>query len=169
MPDQPPSPTPLPRVVLDTNTVLALWLFEDPALAALDAAITQRRCTLLGREDAIGELRRVLAYPQFKCSAETQATLLADYLARLAECAPAPAQAEAAALPACRDRDDQKFLEIAATQGATHLVTRDRALLRLARHRLVRERFAIITPEQFCTLLPARPAVLAGHGARPDA
>lgn len=161
-----PSPMPdsllpsaaLPRVVLDTNTVLALWLFEDPALAALNAAIARRRCVLLGREDAIGELRRVLAYPQFGRSSADQAALLAGYLARLDECVAVPASDESGPLPTCRDRDDQKFLEIAAALGATHLVTRDRALLRLARHRLVRERFAILTPEQFCALLQATPA-----------
>jgi predicted nucleic acid-binding protein len=34
--------------------------------------------------------------------------------------------------PRCNDPDDQKFLELAVTAGASHLVTLDRALLALA-------------------------------------
>ena len=42
-------PTPLPAglpVVLDTNAVLSLWMFEDPALARLRAAIEALRVAL---------------------------------------------------------------------------------------------------------------------------
>ena len=42
-------------------------------------------------------------------------------------------QAELAQLPRCRDRDDQKFLEAALAARAGFLVTKDRALLDLAR------------------------------------
>jgi len=59
-----------------------------------------------------------------------------------------PDDARAGDLPGCRDPDDQKFLEIAGAAGAATLITRDKALLRLARHRLVRARFAILTPER---------------------
>ena len=33
---------------------------------------------------------------------------------------------------ACRDRDDQKFLDLAVTAGASWLFTKDRALLKIA-------------------------------------
>lgn len=140
------------RLVLDTNTVLALWLFRDPRLAALGALIEHGGCTLHGREDALAELRTVLAYPQFKVDAAAQAALHAAYRQRLS-LAPAGAAGEAAALPACRDAEDQKFLEIAGDAAASHLLTRDKALLKLARHRLVRARFAILTPERFLSAL----------------
>ncbi|MBS0544776.1 MAG: putative toxin-antitoxin system toxin component, PIN family [Proteobacteria bacterium] len=140
------------RLVLDTNTVLAIWMFRDPALESLERLIAGGPITLHSREDALEELRRVLAYPQFGVAAEAQAQLLAAYRTRVLVL-PAPAAPEAigitSMLPQCRDRDDQKFLEIAALARATHLVTRDKALLKLARHRLVRERFAILTPERF--------------------
>jgi len=57
--------------------------------------------------------------------------------------------AHRAPLPACRDPDDQKFLEIARSAGAAALMTRDKALLRLTRHRLIRTHFAILSPEAF--------------------
>ena len=149
------------RLVLDTNTVLAIWMFRDPALQSLEHLIAGGTVTLHSREDALEELRRVLAYSQFGVAIEAQAQLLAAYRARVMLLPVAvPGTREAAPpqpasidlpplLPQCRDRDDQKFLEIAAQAMATHLVTRDKALLKLARHRLVRERFAILTPERF--------------------
>ena len=150
------APTALPRLVLDTNTVMALWFFADPALEALRAAIENARCALVTRAEALEELRRVLAYRQFAIAPAQQAQLLAAYAARCA-LAPAPG-AHAAPLPACRDHDDQKFLELARDGDATHLVSRDKALLKLNRHRLIRARFAILTPEALCrTLAAAQP------------
>ncbi len=140
-----------PRLVLDTNTVLALWLFRDPGLNTLRAAIERGECLLHGRDDALEELRCVLAYPRFAVSAGDQQALHDAYRQLLAPAPQAAAAAFAAAapLPACRDPDDQKFLEIARDSGASHLLTRDKALLRLARHRLVRECVRIQSPEAF--------------------
>jgi putative PIN family toxin of toxin-antitoxin system len=143
-----------PVAVLDTNTVMALWLFEDPGLVALRADIEAGALRLACREDALDELRHVLAYRQFGIEPAHQAALLAAYRARV-NCI-APPAADAPALPPCRDADDQKFLEIARDAGAGLLLTRDKALLRLARHRLVRERFAILTPERYLAITSAR-------------
>ena len=145
------------RLVLDTNTILALWMFRDPCLSELCEWIESGDCILVTREDALLELRHVLAYPQFGLDETRQHTLMATYRARTALLTTA-SSTEAQALPACKDADDQKFLEIALDAGATSLITRDKALLKLARHRRVRERFAILTPERFLTQLPLRQA-----------
>ena len=55
-------------------------------------------------------------------------------------------EAERARLPACRDPDDQKFLEAALVARAEFLVTKDRALLDLAQRALP---FRILTPGEF--------------------
>jgi putative PIN family toxin of toxin-antitoxin system len=136
-----------PILILDTNVVLALWHFADPALVPLTHAIAADRVILTSRDDAVEELRLVLAYPQFGIAAATQAEIFAHYRARL-NISPS-ALIDAPELPRCRDADDQKFLEIAATQNGSYLLTRDRLLLKLARHRLLRERFHIMTPERF--------------------
>lgn len=142
-----------PRLVLDTNTVLALWMFQDPGLHALRDWIECGECTLTTRADALTELQLVLAYRQFALDVFTQQTLLGSYRARV-ELLPAETSIPAQVLPHCRDADDQKFLEITFDAGASSLLTRDKALLRLARHRLVRGRFAIVTPERFLSQLP---------------
>ena len=146
--------TPLPAglpVVLDTNAVLSLWMFEDPALARLRAAIEAGDFTLFTREDCLGELARVLAYSQFKQTPERQAEIAAAYRARCVVVA--PCEAPACELPACLDRDDQKFLELARDSGARALVTRDKLVLKLGRRPAIAARFAILSPERLQSLL----------------
>ena len=141
-----------PRLVLDTNTVLALWMFHDPRLRILRDWIEADTCVLCARADALNELQLVLAYRQFALDTLTQQRVLHDYRARV-EISAATVVSGAQALPVCRDADDQKFLEITAEAGASSLLTRDKALLRLARHRLLRRRFSILTPEHFLSQL----------------
>ena len=50
--------------------------------------------------------------------------------------------------PVCRDPADQKFLELARDCEADFLVTKDRALLALARRQDPALSFRIVTPEQ---------------------
>lgn len=136
-----------PRLVLDTNTVLALWMFRDPALDTLRDWIEIGGCRLYSREDALEELHRVLAYRQFGIEPAAQRSIHSGYRKLLTLTSSRPISDE---LPACRDRDDQKFLEIALIAQASTLLTRDRALLRLARQRRIRMHFAIRRPEDFC-------------------
>ncbi|MDT3670493.1 MAG: putative toxin-antitoxin system toxin component, PIN family [Aromatoleum sp.] len=153
MPDFPP-----PRLVLDTNTVMALWFFEDPRLARLRDAIEHHAPPLLARADTLEELRHVLAYRQFGASPDRQRDILDAYTARVTLAEPMdPTDGDdplsVPALPTCRDRDDQKFLEVARDGRASHLLSRDKVLLKLHRHRLVRGLFAVVTPESFAATL----------------
>jgi uncharacterized protein len=54
----------------------------------------------------------------------------------------------AIALPRCKDKDDQKFLELARDGGAHWLVTADKLLLRLRRGRRLENLFGILTPDE---------------------
>ncbi|HRP97326.1 MAG TPA: putative toxin-antitoxin system toxin component, PIN family [Rhodocyclaceae bacterium] len=146
---------PLTRLVLDTNTVMALWFFADPALEPLRTRLAGDTPVLATRADALEELRRVLAYRQFAIPAARQAQIL-DAYARRCTLVETPGMVPPA-LPNCRDPHDQKFLEIARDGGASHLVSRDKALLKLNRHRLIRPLFAIVTPERLCEALLLRP------------
>jgi putative PIN family toxin of toxin-antitoxin system len=151
---------PEPRlIVLDTNTVMALWFFEDPGLFPLRQAISQQQLRLAARTDSLDELRRVLAYRQFAITPERQVELWQDYQQRIAVWADATSHADE--LPSCRDPDDQKFLQITAASGAQALLTRDKLVLKLARHRLIRTRFQIVTPEAFQASLSPPPEARA--------
>lgn len=145
------------RLVIDTNVVLALWLFVDPALDDLRRAIEAGHYLLLSRDDALTELALVLAYPQFGQQATQRQAILARYRRHL-HCLSAPTdeeQAELARLPQCADGDDQKFIEIAWLGGAGQLLTRDRQLLKTGRKQVLKTRFQTQSPEAF--LPPAQP------------
>ena len=135
-------------VVLDTNVVLDWLVFDDPQVRQLARAIgaggaVQLMCSAASLE----ELRRVLAYPYLKLDAAAQAAALARYRARAAMFDAFPAAPSG--LPQCTDRDDQKFLELAWHAGARWLVTKDKALLRMARRIAKLGRFMVILPQAF--------------------
>ena len=128
------------RLVLDTNVVLDLFHWADVAAEPIRAALEAGRIECLADERTLAELRRVLTYPQLGLTAATSAAHYARYAA-LARRVPA---GEAPQLPRCQDRDDQKFLELAARADADMLVSKDKALLRLrGRTRLA---FRILSP-----------------------
>lgn len=132
------------RFVLDTNAWLDWLVFDDPAMAPLKAAVAAGRAEILIDAACESELERVLAYPlgRFSLDAPAQAACLAE-CRRLA--LRVERQAPPESLPRCRDPDDQKFLEAAAAARAHYLVTRDLALLELARRPLP---FRILAPEK---------------------
>lgn len=140
------------RLVLDTNVVLALWHFRDPALLPLAHWLTQLDVRLFAREDALQELADVLTRARFALAPDEQTALLARYRAR---CEMLPARTQSGApLPRVRDADDQKFLEIARDARATHLVSRDRAVLAAGRQRAAKTLFLTLSPERLCATLP---------------
>ncbi|MDB5813739.1 MAG: hypothetical protein JWM03_1645 [Rhodocyclales bacterium] len=158
----PPAETPL-RVVLDTNVIMAFWHFCDPKLMSLLAWFESRQAVLLTRQCCLDELQRVLAYVQFRIEPDAQTRILADYRSR-AECFADASEAQmlaAQALPQCRDRDDQKFIQLAWEGEAHLLLTRDKLLLGMARRAPLRDRTNILTPERLIKQLGGEAALPA--------
>ena len=134
------------RVVLDTNVLVALYVFADSRFAQLREKIESGEWQALTNDACFNEFRRVLAYPLFTLAEEAQRHALQAYDASVTRPGTSP-RAAVASLPHCRDRDDQKFLELARDGAADWLVTGDKALLRLARRDRLRGLFRILTPE----------------------
>ena len=131
-----------PLWVLDTNVVLDLFHFDDPATRPLARALEAGLIRCAASAATLAEWRRVLTYPEFGLDAAAQAAMDARYAA----CVSLVAEPGAGmGLPRCRDADDQKFLELAVACSAEALVSKDRALLDLRRRRLP---FAILSPAQ---------------------
>lgn len=148
------------RAVLDTNVVLALWVFDDTRLRRLRGACEAGALKLLTNRQCLAEFARVLHYPEFALDEQGIAALLTRYRRLTEEVVASGVGREV--LPPCTDADDQKFLELAWDGDAHLLVTRDKALLRLARRKLVAERLSITTPERLVVRL-AGVATAAGQ------
>jgi putative PIN family toxin of toxin-antitoxin system len=139
------------RLVLDTNIWLDWLVFEDTGLARIRQLQAAKHLEICIDAACEAELAKVLAYPLGKrqLSAAEQGTALAQcrrIAVRVDVVAPA---AERARLPACRDPDDQKFLEAALAVRADWLITKDRALLELERRRSRPVPFRIAVPDDF--------------------
>ena len=144
----PTNPATSVRAVLDTNILMDMLHFHDGRAVRLKAAIDAGRVHCFSDAACLAELERVAAYPEFGLSPAAQDDLIAACRGILGVCEEDAAKAgDNDVLPRCRDTDDQKFLELAARCRADVLVTRDRQLLRLARHRLRPPPFAILTAE----------------------
>ncbi|HQQ70558.1 MAG TPA: putative toxin-antitoxin system toxin component, PIN family [Alicycliphilus sp.] len=114
-------------LVLDTNIVLDLFIFADPAVAPLRALLQQRRLHWRATQAMRDELERVLQYtqlqPRMQFYGVTAQGVLAAFDAgtRLVEVAPR-------APYVCKDADDQKFIDLAVAHRAI-LVSKDKAVL----------------------------------------
>jgi uncharacterized protein len=139
------------RVVLDTNVLLSLFVFADSRFVAIRSAIESGRWLAITDDRCFAEFRSVLGYGMFKLDPAAQDAACAAYAALVHVVASTPAKS--AALPQCRDRDDQKFLELARDGGAELLVTSDKALLKLARRGRLRSLFRVVTAEAALLLL----------------
>ena len=123
------------RVVLDTNIVLDLWLYQDPATPALLDALENKSVQWLATPVMRDELERVLAYTHIAQRLAVSQLTAQDILAHFdahAQLMPIAAKA----MFVCKDGDDQKFIDLAAAHK-TQLISKDKAVLTM-RNRMLR-------------------------------
>ena len=154
MPDESRAAT--PRIVLDTNVCLDLFLFRDPACAPLADALAQGRVQAVVDTACRTEWLRVLEYPGVPVRPEQREGLRGSFDAVMQRLPDLPDPVGLAPLPACRDPDDQKFLELARASGAQWLLSKDRDLLKLARRTRKAGQFLILRPDQWSPALIGR-------------
>jgi putative PIN family toxin of toxin-antitoxin system len=119
------------RVVLDTNIVLDLFVFNDPATPVLLDAMQSGQVQWIATQPMRDELERVLAYThivprlQFYQLGAQDVLARFDALVQLVEVAPKVALN-------CKDADDQKFIDLAAAHQSL-LLSKDKAVLCMAK------------------------------------
>ncbi len=113
--------------VIDTNIVLDLWLFEDPATIPLRAALQSGAISHLATASMRDELERVLTYPHLVQRMAKSNIQAQDILNRFDEYLLAAEPAVKAACT-CKDPDDQKFIDLAVAH-AVPLLSKDNAIL----------------------------------------
>jgi len=117
-----------PRVVvLDTNIVLDLFVFQDVATLPLKSALANQSLHWLAAEPMREELARVLAYPQIVKSLAHHTLSASEVLSRFSAQANIVSVAAKASVT-CRDPDDQKFIDLAVMHQAL-LLSKDKAVL----------------------------------------
>jgi uncharacterized protein len=120
-----------PIVVLDTNVVLDWLVFGDVTCAALADAITRARVRWLASAPMHAEFERVLHRGDLSGRRPPVDAVLEVWQRCALRVDPAPASTDPTWR--CTDPDDQMFIDLAVHRRASALLTRDRALLRLAR------------------------------------
>lgn len=118
-------------IVLDTNIVLDLCVFRDPAVEPLRHSLDQRVLQWIATPPMREELARVLAYPQIIKSLNHHQTRAEDVLAHF-DTQVRMVEVAAKAAFTCKDVDDQKFIDLAVVHRAA-LVSKDHAVLCMAR------------------------------------
>lgn len=138
-------------IVLDTNIVLDLFVFSDPATPALLDVLEVGQLRWIATQPMRDELERVLAYThivprlQYYQTSAQQVLERFDALAQRVDVAPK-------ARYVCKDADDQKFIDLAVAHQSG-LLSKDKAVLTMAKrlHALgvqTAARFAAVWPRQ---------------------
>ena len=131
-PDLPFAHTSTPLLVLDTNVVLDWLLFRDPGCETLAGALSQGKARWVATAAMRQELENVLARGSLRAWAP-DIDLIGLAWDRWACMVPTLMMSRPGA-PRCTDPDDQKFIDLALSAGASALLSRDRAVLKCARH-----------------------------------
>jgi putative PIN family toxin of toxin-antitoxin system len=122
------------KIVLDTNIILDLYVFEDPATIPLQAALESGTHEWIATQPMRDELGRVLAYPQIAPRLAFHQLTATDILAQFDKFAQLEPVAPKASVT-CKDLDDQKFIDLAVAHKCL-LLSKDHAVLCMAKRLL---------------------------------
>ena len=115
-------------LVLDTNIVLDLFVFDDAAAQAAEGCAGARRCGWVATQAMRDELERVLDYPHIVPRLALYAAGGRATCWRASIATRALVEAPAKARVTCSDPDDQKFIDL-AVQHQCLLLSKDAAVL----------------------------------------
>ena len=116
-------------VVLDTNVLLDLFVFNDFRAIHLKQALIENHIVGLATPKTLDEFADVMSRPLFSLDSATQENILSQWrsLAKVlpdTSLTPAPWQ--------CQDPDDQVFVDLAFTSRPCILMSKDNEILKLS-------------------------------------
>ena len=121
------------RVVLDTKVLISALLFEGE-LSRLVVQWQLGVFTPVISKATFKELETVLSYPKFRLSSEEIRMILTEEILPFFEVVEVKEKIEGV----CRDAADDKFISCALSAGGDVIVTGDKALMAVKKHRTVR-------------------------------
>jgi len=116
-------------VVLDTNILLDIFVFNDERAIHLKQAIVNEGIVAIASQKTMLEFTDVISRPLFKLDEATQVAVLSQWQSIAqqyddSDLAPAPW--------ICQDPDDQIFLDLAYRLRPAILISKDNAVLNIA-------------------------------------
>ncbi len=117
-------------IVIDTNIVLDLLVFDDPSWAALQSALDAGSLRWIATPSMRIELERVLGYPLIARRLVRDARSADAVLARFDALSQIVEEAPPRAPFVCKDPDDQVFIDLAVAHRA-RLLSKDKLVLAL--------------------------------------
>lgn len=119
-----------PVVVLDTNILLDILVFDDERAHPLRAALANQELDAVATQNTIEELADVISRPQFHLDEQTQKETILQWQSwsRVID------DLDLQVAPwKCKDRDDQVFINLAYTLKPATLITKDKLVLKIAK------------------------------------
>lgn len=117
-------------VILDTNILLDIFVFDDQRAHPLRAALINQEFDAPVTQDTLDELADVISRPQFSLDKIQQVDILLQWQnwSRLVE------SSDLQVAPwKCKDRDDQVFINLAYSYKPSTLISKDKLVLKLAK------------------------------------
>ena len=121
-------------VVLDTNIVLDVFVFNDVAAEPARQALTNNKLDWLATQPMRDELARVMGYPKIAARLAIYKLSAIDVLAKFDQHARLVDIAPKASVT-CSDADDQKFIDLAVQHQAL-LLSKDRDIISMKKRLL---------------------------------
>ena len=116
-------------IVLDTNILLDIFVFNDERAIHLKQAIMTGDIPAIASEKTFLELADVISRPLFKLNETVQISILGQWKSMTQQ----HDDSNLATAPwKCQDPDDQIFLDLAYQLRPVVLISKDNALLRIA-------------------------------------
>jgi hypothetical protein len=141
-------------LVIDSQSLFDWMVFRNPACASWAATLSGQSWEWIFTSEMKTEFDFVAA-KGFGERWPVDAEAIASTWIRHGRAVETPPPPGAAARLHCSDPDDQKFIDLAIAARAHTLVTRDKALLRLARKALERHGVRVCRPETWSAELVA--------------
>ncbi len=119
-----------PVVVLDTNILLDILVFDDERAHPLRAALANQELDAVATKNTIEEFADVISRPQFDLDEETQNETILQWQSwsRVID------DLDLQVAPwKCKDRDDQVFINLAFTLKPSTLISKDKLVLKIAK------------------------------------
>ena len=128
-----------PIVVLDTNILLDILVFDDERAHPLRAALTNQEIDAVATQHTIEELADVISRPQFELDLQEQTNVMMQWqswvrIVNDEDLVVAPWK--------CKDRDDQVFINLAFSLKPATLISKDKLVLKIAK-RAIKEQVVI--------------------------